>query len=163
MLLLFQDQMSVAPPRVALKLISAELQKQYERLKPGISYKKCLDPCREDVGKVCISLRESAKEERILFHYNGHGAPKPTVIGEIWVFNKELTQYIPLSLYEVQIWMGNPSFYVWDCSNAGIIIQNFLQFEQDRENEVNITNKEEKNYNFKQFFLNTMFLLVLLG
>ena len=72
-----------------------------------------------------------------MFHYNGHGVPKPTVNGEIWVFNKEFTQYIPLSLYEVQTWMGTPSFYVWDCSNAGIIIQNFLAFEDDRENEVN--------------------------
>ena len=130
--------MSVAPPRVALKLICAELQKQYKIWQPSISYSNCLDPCREDVGKVCISLRESAKEERVLFHYNGHGVPKPTVNGEIWVFNKEFTQSLPLSLYEVQTWMGTPSFYVWDCSNAGIIIQNFLQFEQDRENEVNI-------------------------
>lgn len=24
----------------------------------------------------------------MLFHYNGHGVPKPTVNGEIWVFNK---------------------------------------------------------------------------
>ena len=67
-----------------------------------------------------------------MFHYNGHGVPKPTVNGEIWVFNKEFTQYIPLSLYEVQTWMGTPSLYVWDCSNAGTIIHNFLQFEEDR-------------------------------
>ena len=26
--------------------------------------------------------------ERVLFHYNGHGVPKPTANGEIWVFNK---------------------------------------------------------------------------
>lgn len=32
--------------------------------------------------------------------------------------------------------MGTPSLYVWDCSNAGLIIQNFLQFEEDREQEV---------------------------
>ena len=51
-------------------------------------------------------------------------------------FNKEFTQYIPLSLYEVQTWMGVPSLYVWDCSSAGLIIQSFLQFEEDRENEV---------------------------
>ena len=42
-------------------------------------------------------------------------------------------------MYEVQTWMGTPSFYVWDCSNAGIIIQNFLQFEEDRENETTAT------------------------
>ena len=29
-----------------------------------------------------------AQNDRILFHYNGHGVPKPTTNGEIWVFNK---------------------------------------------------------------------------
>ena len=30
------------------------------------------------------------QEERVLFHYNGHGVPRPTANGEIWVFNKVL-------------------------------------------------------------------------
>ena len=40
--------------------------------------------------------------ERVLFHYNGHGVPRPTANGEVWVFNKSYTQYIPLSLYDLQ-------------------------------------------------------------
>lgn len=127
-----------ATPQKALELIGAELQKQYERWQPRARYKQSLDPTTEDVKKLCVSLRRNAKEERVLFHYNGHGVPKPTVNGEIWVFNKEFTQYIPLSLYEVQTWMGVPSLYVWDCSSAGLIIQSFLQFEEDRENEVSL-------------------------
>ncbi|RNA24151.1 regulatory-associated of mTOR isoform X2, partial [Brachionus plicatilis] len=98
-------------------------------------YRLCPDPTSEDVKKLCVSLRKNAKEERVLFHYNGHGVPRPTVNGEIWVFNKEFTQYIPLSLYEVQTWMGTPSIYVWECSNAGLIVQSFLSFESDREAE----------------------------
>ena len=31
------------------------------------------------------------QEERVLFHYIGHGVPKPTTNGEIWVFNKVLS------------------------------------------------------------------------
>lgn len=38
--------------------------------------------------KLCCSLRRNAKDERVLFHYNGHGVPKPTAQGEIWVFNR---------------------------------------------------------------------------
>ena len=34
----------------------------------------------------CVS--SSFQNERVLFHYNGHGVPKPTTNGEIWVFNK---------------------------------------------------------------------------
>jgi regulatory associated protein of mTOR len=40
------------------------------------------------VKKLCMSMRKSTKEDRLLFHFNGHGVPKPTEAGEIWVFNK---------------------------------------------------------------------------
>lgn len=43
------------------------------------------------------------QNERVLFHYNGHGVPRPTSNGEIWVFNKSYTQYIPLSIYDLQV------------------------------------------------------------
>ena len=42
------------------------------------------------------------QNERVLFHYNGHGVPRPTANGEIWVFNKSFTQYIPMSIYDLQ-------------------------------------------------------------
>ena len=32
------------------------------------------------------------QNERVLFHYNGHGVPRPTVNGEIWVFNSRYIQ-----------------------------------------------------------------------
>lgn len=68
--------------------------------------------------------RRSAKDERVLFHYNGHGVPRPTTNSEIWVFNKNFTQYIPLSIYDLQTWLGSPSIYVFDCSSAGVLINN---------------------------------------
>jgi regulator-associated protein of mTOR len=46
-----------------------------------------LDPTLDDVKKLAGSCRRTAKAERVLFHYNGHGVPRPTVNGEIWVFN----------------------------------------------------------------------------
>ena len=42
-----------------------------------------------DVFK-CPDNAAFAQNDRILFHYNGHGVPKPTQNGEIWVFNKVL-------------------------------------------------------------------------
>lgn len=76
------------PPAKAIEAIGNSLQKAYERWQPRARYKKSLDPTVEDVTKLCMSLRRNAKEERVLFHYNGHGVPKPTTNGEIWVFNK---------------------------------------------------------------------------
>ena len=51
-------------------------------------YKYQLDPTVDEVKKLCTTCRRYAKSERVLFHYNGHGVPKPTANGEIWVFNK---------------------------------------------------------------------------
>ncbi|XP_022179091.1 regulatory-associated protein of mTOR isoform X1 [Myzus persicae] len=122
-------------PQKALEVIGINLQKQYERWQPRARYKQSLDPTIEEVKKLCVSLRRNAKEERVLFHYNGHGVPKPTVNGEIWVFNRTYTQYIPLSIYDLQAWMGSPSIYVYDCSNAGMIIKLFSQFAEQHEKE----------------------------
>lgn len=129
------DPSSVSPQK-AMELIGANLQKQYERWQPRARYKKFHDPTIEDVKKLCTSLRRNAKEERVLFHYNGHGVPRPTENGEIWVFNKTYTQYIPLSIYDLQTWMGAPSIYVYDCSNAGMIVNSFNQFAETHENEM---------------------------
>ncbi|XP_024383773.1 regulatory-associated protein of TOR 1 isoform X3 [Physcomitrium patens] len=111
----------------ALEAIAKNLQTQYERWQPRARYKVSLDPTVEDVKKLCLSCRKNAKGERVLFHYNGHGVPKPTVNGEIWVFNKNFTQYIPLSVYDLELWLGNPSIYVFDCSAAGMIVNAFCE------------------------------------
>jgi len=84
---IFPDPLSVSPQK-ALETIGSNLQKQYERWQPRARYKQSLDPTVEEVKKLCTSLRRNAKEERVLFHYNGHGVPKPTTNGEIWVFNR---------------------------------------------------------------------------
>ncbi|XP_033214111.1 regulatory-associated protein of mTOR isoform X2 [Belonocnema kinseyi] len=128
------DPLSMSPQK-ALEMIGSNLQKQYERWQPRARYKQSLDPTVEEVKKLCTSLRRNAKEERVLFHYNGHGVPKPTSNGEIWVFNRTYTQYIPLSVYDLQTWMGAPSIYVYDCSNAGIIVESFKQFADQHEKE----------------------------
>lgn len=128
------------PPQKALEAIGSNLLKQYERWQPRARYKQSLDPTVEEVKKLCTSLRRNAKDERVLFHYNGHGVPKPTINGEIWVFNRSYTQYIPLSIYDLQQWMGAPSIYVYDCSCAGLIVDSFKQFavQHEREYEMNL-------------------------
>ncbi|KAM6194194.1 regulatory-associated protein of mTOR isoform 2-T2 [Sarcoramphus papa] len=131
------DPLSMGPQK-ALETIGANLQKQYENWQPRARYKQSLDPTVDEVKKLCTSLRRNAKEERVLFHYNGHGVPRPTVNGEIWVFNKNYTQYIPLSIYDLQTWMGSPSIFVYDCSNAGLIVKSFKQFALQREQELEV-------------------------
>ena len=118
------DPMSMQAQK-ALDTIGKNLQAQYERWQPRAKYKMHLDPTTEDVKKLVVSCRRTAKNERVLFHYNGHGVPRPTSNGEIWVFNKSYTQYIPLSIYDLHSWMGFPAIYVFDCSVAGQVLTSF--------------------------------------
>ncbi|TGO84970.1 hypothetical protein BPOR_0445g00020 [Botrytis porri] len=142
------------PVQKALETIGKSLQAQYETLAIRTRYKQYLDPSVEETKKFCISLRRNAKEERVLFHYNGHGVPKPTSSGEIWVFNKNYTQYIPVSLYDLQTWLQAPTFFVWDCSDSGNILNNFHRFVDKHEQEELENSKKDPNYvvtNYKPY------------
>nr|XP_023912272.1 regulatory-associated protein of TOR 1 [Quercus suber]POF10632.1 regulatory-associated protein of tor 1 [Quercus suber] len=118
------DPFSMAPQK-ALETIGKTLSSQYERWQPRARYKCQLDPTVEEVKKLCNTCRRYAKSERVLFHYNGHGVPKPTANGEIWLFNRSYTQYIPLQISDLDSWLKTPSIYVFDCSAAGMIINAF--------------------------------------
>lgn len=126
------DPSSFADTKKAIESIGKSLQSQYETLSLRTRFKQSLDPCVEDVKRFCNTLRRNAKDERILFHYNGHGVPQPTTSGEIWVFNRGYTQYIPISLYDLQTWLGAPVIFVFDCNSAGNIVHNFKKFVQKR-------------------------------
>ncbi|OCF41495.1 WD-repeat protein mip1 [Kwoniella heveanensis CBS 569] len=126
---------SQLPSNKAIEAIGRNLHQQFETLNPKVKYKAFLDPSIEETKKQCINMRRSAKDERVVFYYNGHGVPKPTPSGEIWVFNKNYTQYIPVSLYDLQEWLGSPCIYVWECSGAGNILNNFAKSAERRDNE----------------------------
>lgn len=128
-----------------MEQIGKKLQEQYETLSLRTRYKQYLDPSVDETKKFCISLRRNAKDERVLFHYNGHGVPLPTQSGEIWVFNKNYTQYIPVSLYDLQSWLAGPSLFVFDVSHAGNIVSNFHTFVEKHEKENVEARKRDPN------------------
>ncbi|KAJ3579549.1 hypothetical protein NPX13_g1022 [Xylaria arbuscula] len=136
----------VPPATKALESIGKALQAQYENISVRTRYKQYLDPSVEETKKFCMSLRKNAKDERVLLHYNGHGVPKPTASGEIWVFNKNYTQYIPISLYDLQHWLQSPTVYVWDCSEAGNILNNYHRFVEKHEDEEAQAAAADPNY-----------------
>ena len=130
------DPVSPASPNTKImEQIGKALQSHYETLSIRIRYKQFLDPSVEEVRRCCVTLRKNAKDERVLFHYNGHGVPLPTPSGEVWYFNRNYTQYIPVSLYDLQLWLGGPSIYVLDASHAGNVLANFGRFIEKHEAE----------------------------
>ncbi|KZV17160.1 regulatory-associated protein of TOR 1-like [Dorcoceras hygrometricum] len=122
------DPFTMAPQK-ALETIGRTLNQQYERWQPKARYKISLDPTVDEIKKLCTTCRKYAKSERVLFHYNGHGVPKPTPNGEIWLFNKSYTQYIPLPISDLDSWLKTPSIYVFDCSAAGMIVSAFIELQ----------------------------------
>ncbi|GMG19780.1 unnamed protein product [Ambrosiozyma monospora] len=115
-----------------LQMIGKNMQGFYELISPRTKCKQSLDPSVEDLKRLCTSLRRNNRDDRILFHYNGHGVPQPTPSGELWVFNRTYTQYIPISLYDLQNWIGAPCIFVIDTSAAGNVIENNKRFVQKR-------------------------------
>lgn len=103
--------------------IGRALLQQYEQWQPRVRYKTLIDPTVEEFRKLCISLRKSARQERVLMHYNGHGVPRPTRNGEFWVFNKQFTQYIPVNIADAAEWLGLPAIWVLDCPGAAYLLQ----------------------------------------
>ena len=114
------------PKLKGLELIGNALQQQYERWQSKAKYKQCLDPTKEDLRRLCINLRKPARNDRLLFHYNGHGVPRPTKNGELWVFGKHYTHYMPVAILELRSWLGDPAIYVLDCSGAGALLPDFM-------------------------------------
>ncbi|XWS23401.1 hypothetical protein CRYUN_Cryun28dG0011000 [Craigia yunnanensis] len=121
------DPFSMAPKK-ALETIGKNLRDQYERWQPKARCMVELDPIVDEVKKLCNTCRRYAKSERVLYHYNGHGVPKPAANGEIWLFNKSYTQCILLSISDLDSWLKTPSIYVFDCSAAGMIVNAFIEW-----------------------------------
>lgn len=134
------------PDSGVMGAIGKNLQSQYEAISIRTRYRLIPDPTNEEMKKYCCTLRRTAKDDRILFHYNGHGVPKPTQSGEIWVFNKGYTQYIPISIYDLQGFLGAPTLFVYDCSEAGLIIQNYNRFAERSEAENAEALRKDPNY-----------------
>ena len=134
-----------------MEQIGKRLQEQYETLSLRTRYKQYLDPSVDETKRFCVSLRRNAKDERVLFHYNGHGVPLPTASGELWVFNKNYTQYIPVGIYELQSWLAGPSLFVYDVSHAGNIVANFASFIEKHEKENADARKKDPNAQIQNY------------
>lgn len=112
----------------AREAIGMKLEEQYGRWQQRARYRKALDPTADEVRALATSMRRHAKGERLLFHYNGHGVPRPTPNGggELWAFDKNYTQYIPLPVSELRGWLGGPTVVVLDCSYAAATMPSWV-------------------------------------
>jgi regulator-associated protein of mTOR len=129
-----------------LEYIGNALQQQYEKWQSKAKYKLCLDPTSEDLRRVCMNLRKASRTDRLLLHYNGHGVPKPTKNGELWVFGKHYTHYTPVAICELRSWLGDPAIYVLDCSAAGLLIPHLVDNMNLKDSDMNANSYDSHDH-----------------
>lgn len=96
--------------------ITVQLWKQYQRYSAQpLSTDPLWDPTTERVKRACMAARERFGKDRVLFHYNGHGVPLPTVNHECWFFDENITTYVPMNISDVFACLGERAVYVFDC------------------------------------------------
>jgi hypothetical protein len=88
-----------------LKAQFADLSKQTPTQQKNFLCHMGYDPQLNLVHDAVSKTRHAAREKRALFYYNGHGVPRPTNDGEIWVYDDKYTQYMPLSVRDLIVWM----------------------------------------------------------
>ena len=100
------------------------MQAQYERWQPKANYRHIGDPTPSQLEKQLRSLRRSVgNTDRLLLHYCGYGVPRVTSGGELWLFNREYTQYLPVGAREVLGWCGWPAVVVVEAAGAGAVVE----------------------------------------
>ncbi|CAN8063241.1 unnamed protein product [Agarophyton chilense] len=144
-------------PTDSMQQISTTLKRQFESLQHRARFRVAPDPTVIEMKRLCLSFRRYAKDDRMLFYYNGHGVPRPTPNGEFWFFNHNYTQYIPFNLYDLHEVVGSPAVYIFDTNSAGTVMRHFdkLMDQFDRECEAR---RRERSDNSPPPHLNSIFL-----
>ncbi|KAJ2557662.1 Target of rapamycin complex 1 subunit kog1, partial [Coemansia sp. RSA 1822] len=123
-------------------VISDNLVSQFEQLPGKIIYKPLIDCDVLRLQRNSLHFRNVAKDQRILFHYNGHGMPPPTNDGCFWAFKPQTrsgyvaSDIVPVTAETLLSWLGSPSLYIWDCAHAMNIVHAFERHNTSREKEI---------------------------
>lgn len=108
--------------------IAELLERQYRSvLREEVNVMRVVEASLEVSRGALVKSRRMARDGRILIHYNGHGMPRATELGEVWVFDKERTHYVPLNVTEMAELADTPAIYIFDCNSAGSLLQRWYR------------------------------------
>ncbi|KAG5503206.1 hypothetical protein GH5_04269 [Leishmania sp. Ghana 2012 LV757] len=108
--------------------IAETLERQYRSvLRDDVGVTRVVEESLELSKAALVKSRRMARDGRVLIHYNGHGMPRATELGEVWVFDKERTHYVPLNITEIAEMVDTPAIYIFDCNSAGCLLQRWCR------------------------------------
>lgn len=97
-----------------------------------------MDCAPNKVYSACDQVRKHVgKGYRVIFYYNGHGAmscshPSSENGKCIWVVNGTIMHYTVVPLATLMEKLEAPALYIWDCDNAGLIVQRFNELAREK-------------------------------
>ncbi|KPA79470.1 hypothetical protein ABB37_05303 [Leptomonas pyrrhocoris] len=108
--------------------IAELLERQYRSvLREDVNVMRVVEASLDVSRGALVKSRRMARDGRILIHYNGHGMPRATELGEVWMFDKERTHYVPLNITEMAELADTPAIYIFDCNSAGSLLQRWCK------------------------------------
>lgn len=114
--------------------VADTLEQQYRLIQKDAMYKKLVEVTIDDAKQQLQAMRRKARDGRILFHYNGHGMPRATHLGELWFFDKDRTHYVPMNINEIASYLDSPAIYVLDCNSAGSVLNHWQRADNSNRN-----------------------------
>lgn len=146
-------------PGESVQSIAATLKSQYDRWSDRDNRLKiATDTNVTELNRLCVAVRRHVGDQRLLFHYNGHGVPRPTANGEIWVFNTHFSQYIPFSLFDLNNLLKSPVLYIFDCNSAGTLLEHYKNLHNQLEDEWQDLRRQSARYDLPPAHHNSVFL-----
>ncbi|KEG14191.1 regulatory associated protein of mTOR [Trypanosoma grayi] len=116
-------QMAYFAAEGASESIAETLEQQYRSQLRETNFKRAVEVHLDEAKQMMMATRRKADKGKVLLHYNGHGMPCATSIGEIWLFDKNRTHYVPLNIAEIAQLLDSPTLYVLDCNSAGSVLE----------------------------------------
>eukprot|EP01059_Diplonema_ambulator_P018449 TRINITY_DN3080_c0_g1_i1.p1 TRINITY_DN3080_c0_g1~~TRINITY_DN3080_c0_g1_i1.p1 ORF type:complete len:1259 (+),score=323.65 TRINITY_DN3080_c0_g1_i1:592-4368(+) len=120
----WKDPRHCGEKKKGCEMIVSCLRAQYVDMigtKSHVKYYVHPDVTKDEVGNMIQVRKQINPGHRVVVHYNGHGVPAPSKQGEIWVFNPEYTQYMPIKGSDLLDWVSCPACIVLDVRRAGLV------------------------------------------
>ncbi|KAK8848247.1 hypothetical protein M9Y10_019303 [Tritrichomonas musculus] len=100
----------------------------YNLIKQHLRFFFSIAPSQERLNNLS-SVRREVPSGRILFHYIGYGFPD---IGKknIWCSERRSREFVPFKLETLFERLHPPTWYIFDCNNASVVIKEFKETAQ---------------------------------
>eukprot|EP01064_Diplonema_japonicum_P035717 TRINITY_DN7828_c1_g1_i1.p1 TRINITY_DN7828_c1_g1~~TRINITY_DN7828_c1_g1_i1.p1 ORF type:complete len:1239 (+),score=287.97 TRINITY_DN7828_c1_g1_i1:75-3791(+) len=120
----WKDPRLCGEKRKACEVIISALRSQYNDLsnKTNIRYYTMPDVTYDELSNIEKIRKHVKSDHRIVVHYNGHGVPAPSAQGELWVFDAQYTQYMPVKASDLLEWIAGPVCVILDVRRAGLVL-----------------------------------------